>query len=262
MSLKSIIAPFVYSVLDAATLGRGVRRNISGYNVRFPLRWARYFPVDYEPDTFAWLRRSCKQGGVALDIGAHIGLFSVVMARMVGPSGRVFSFEPTPFTNAVLRQTVQLNRPNDNIEVRNEAVADRARQVAFYDTGDTVSNANSMVRPSRSARELVVEAVSVDKFIDTRKLAPSCMKIDVEGAEYNVLVGAQRTYELYHPATHLALHPSSIEQAGQSLHQIWELLGEYGMRVSRLGQLVDRNWFCDQQGLFDVDLHPAGRAAG
>ncbi|NJK44255.1 MAG: FkbM family methyltransferase, partial [Pleurocapsa sp. SU_196_0] len=82
-----------------------------------------------------------RPGDVFLDIGAHIGLFTVVMARLVGPEGRVFSFEPTPSTRAVLERTVRLNQCDDRAEVRPEAVARTSGRSEFFDDRRYRSNA-------------------------------------------------------------------------------------------------------------------------
>src|SRR5438067_2438972 len=132
-----------YRALDLCTAGRGVPRRIGGEVVRFPARWCRYYEAAYEPETFRFLAAQCRPGSTVLDIGAHLGLFTVIMARRVGPGGRVLSFEPTPSTRAALSETVRLNGFRDRVQVRGEAVAGTVGQAAFYCTGDDISNANS-----------------------------------------------------------------------------------------------------------------------
>jgi FkbM family methyltransferase len=259
-ALKSMARSISYGVLDVATGRRGIRRVIGGEPMRFPARWCRYYEPTYEPDTFQWLRRSCRPGGVAMDAGAHIGLFSVVMARLVGPSGRVFSFEPTPFTRRVLEETVRLNKVDGVVEVRGEAVSRSSGVITFFDTGDVVSNANSLVKTDRSKHEVPVETVSIDDFADARNLTVSCLKIDVEGAELDVLEGARRTFERFRPATHLALHPPTFARPADTLGAIWDTLRRYGMSVQRSGRQVNEASFCAQQNLFDVELEPEGAA--
>src|SRR3712207_1541891 len=106
-----------YQTLDYLTLGRGVKRKVGGEIIRFPARWFRYYQADYESETFEFLRAQCRKNSTVFDLGAHIGLFSVVMARCVGPNGRVYSFEPTSLSREVLRQTVRLNGCEDIVEV-------------------------------------------------------------------------------------------------------------------------------------------------
>ena len=102
----NILKETAYAALDAVTFGKGVSRTIGGEVIRFPAKWSRYYEPDYEPETFRFFRENLHSGDTFLDIGAHIGLFTVLGARIVGPQGRVFSFEPTPFTRSVLQEIV------------------------------------------------------------------------------------------------------------------------------------------------------------
>lgn len=245
-----------YAGLDIVTLGRGVRRRIGGESIRFPPRWCRYYASDYEPATFAFLRAHCHPGNTALDIGAHLGLFTILMARRVGPAGCVFSFEPAAATRSVLAETVRLNRCADIARIQGEAVAERSGTVVFYETGDDVSNANSIVRTERGSLAVTVTSVSIDDFVRDRRLHVHCMKIDVEGAELGTLRGGRHTIGACRPSVHLSLHPAQLKASGGSLREIWDLTDELGMVVTRDCRPAVREWFCAQGDLFDVGLVP------
>src|SRR5436190_3736663 len=105
----NIIKDIAYKTLDAVNFGAGVKRRINGDTIRFPARWSRYYEADYAPETFHLFHEHLKAGDTVLDIGGHIGLFAVVTAQLVGSKGKVFSFEPTPFTRGVLQDVVDLN---------------------------------------------------------------------------------------------------------------------------------------------------------
>jgi len=243
--------------LNAATLGRGVPRSIGGETIRFPARFSRYYEADYEPETFRFFREHVKSGDTVLDIGGHIGLFAVVTGRLVGAGGKVFSFEPTPFTRSVLQQVVDLNGVGSSVEVRGEAVSSKRGETVFFDTGNTISNANSLVKTELSTAEIPITLISVDEFARERDLKISCLKIDVEGAELDVLNGARETFLTNRPVARLGLHPPFIIQNGQALDDIWQILDEYKMKVVFNGTAAQKDWFCSQKELFDVDLLPS-----
>ncbi len=247
----------VYKVLDALTPGRGIERSINGERIRFPARWSRYYEADYEPETFRFFRENVKKGDVVLDIGGHIGLFAVVTARLVGNSGKVYSFEPTPFTRSVLKEIVDLNDCSETVEVRGEAVSLQSGETTFFDTGDAISNANSLVRSERSKNGITVPLVSVDEFTQKNNLKVNCLKIDVEGAEFDVLVGARETFLSHRPVARLGLHPPFIVNNNQTLADIWQILSEYKYNILFEGKAVDKEWFCSQPELFDVNLLPS-----
>lgn len=245
-----------YYLVDLVTLSRGVKRTIGDEIIRFPAKWSRYYEANYEPETFKFFRENLREGNVILDIGAHIGLFSVVTSRIVGEKGRVFAFEPTPFTRGVLAQVVSLNGCDDNVDVRPEAVAEKDGVTVFFDTGSEVSNANSLVKTERSKIEFEVPIVTVDSFSKRNNIRVDCLKIDVEGAEYDLLLGAKFTMKDHRPVARLGLHPQSMAARGHSLEMIWELIGDYRYSVSFEGAVMSKEDFCSNDNLFDVNLFP------
>ena len=162
-----------------------------------------------------------------------MGLFSVVMSQLVGKQGRVYSFEPTPSTRSVLREVVKLNGCNHNVQVRSEAVSKEKGTFFFYDTGDLVSNANSLVQTARSAGKIEVNAISLDEFAAEQKEKIDCLKIDVEGAELDLLEGAKKVFTEMRPVALLSLHPMSIKANNQSLESIWNEFGTDGSERAR-----------------------------
>src|SRR5919202_2432184 len=118
--LKQLARRGVYTAVDAATLRRGIPRRINGEAIRLPPEVARYYPAAYEPATHAFIRRHAAPGTAAVDAGAHIGLFSVLMGRAVGLGGRVLSFEPTATTARLLRRTIALNDLDGVVVAREE----------------------------------------------------------------------------------------------------------------------------------------------
>jgi hypothetical protein len=142
------------------------------------------------------------------------------------------------------------------VQVRPEAVALRTGDAMFYDTGDPGSNANSLVAAPGRHLGATVPTVSLDEFVGDRGIKVNALKIDVEGAELDVLRGASATFKRCRPVAHLSLHPASIQQAGGSLAGVWELLQRYRMSVTRGGSPVVEAEFCQAQDLFDVQILP------
>jgi FkbM family methyltransferase len=249
----------VYGVLDRVTLRRGWRRTINGDDIRFPPRWSRYYPRDYQPHTHAFLRRHCRVGTLALDVGAHIGLFTVLMARCVGARGRVIAFEPAPRTAAALASVLQLNGCTDVVAVRQEAVTRESGYATLFVTSDVVSNANSTVPLASAATKLAVEASKVNDIVAEYVEDISCIKIDVEGAEFDVIVGALSTLRHHRPALAIDVHPELLAATGASLGGLWDVLTDEGYEIQHKTAPRDRRWFCGQEALFDVQALPRAR---
>ena len=252
----SMLKSIIYKTIDGVTFGRGISRQFSGESIRFPARWSRYFATNYEPETFAFLRKQLHQGSTFLDIGAHIGLFSVVAARLVGNSGKVVSFEPTPFTRGVLKEVIRINGCSDRVEVRGEAVSSERGKTFFFDTGDTISVMNSLVKNERSQGKFEVITTSVDEFAKEHSLKVDCMKIDVEGAELDLLKGATKTMTELRPTMLLSLHPPFMPDGSEALKEIWSILKEHRYAMEYNSNNVEEDWFCTKKELFDVNLFP------
>ena len=145
-----------------------------------------------EPAVQAAIKEHLRPGMVFYDIGANIGFFSLLAARLVGPQGRVIAFEADPGNAVRLREHI----------VRNDLPWITAEQRAVWSETTTVSFARidpstspdrglGHVTPASSSGTIQVDAISLDDFTRIAP-APDFLKCDVEGAEVEVFRGAQR----------------------------------------------------------------------
>jgi FkbM family methyltransferase len=231
--LRHVVKKLGYPLLEILTSRHGVLRRINGDPIRFPVRWCRYYPSVYEPAKHQLLRLHCRPGWDVLDIGAHIGLFTIVMARCVAPLGRVFSFEPSDDARHVLVETVRLNGCQDVVSVRPEAVSSTSGQAIFYRAQTPACNSNSLVSGPPGSYRVTVPTVSVDEFVSAHGLRVACIKIDAEGSEIEILRGARRTMEQSRPALAIEIHPKLLNDRVWA-DELWELA-----RACRLSWLMD-----------------------
>jgi FkbM family methyltransferase len=136
----------------------------------------------YDAPFTAFLRRTLAAADVFVDVGANIGLFTVLAALQAG-SGRIVSYEPVPALIELLRDNIQLNWVQDRVTVRPVAVADRAGRRSFaYDPR------MQLLGGLTPTGEHVVEVVTLDDDLkDIERV--NLVKIDAEGAEAEVLAG-------------------------------------------------------------------------
>jgi FkbM family methyltransferase len=162
------------------------------------LKWRRhhrnanaYWLGSYELGTQLALQRLLRAGDVFYDVGANAGFFTVLAARLVGPSGRVFAFEPVPENVESVREQIELNRLSWCEVVPLAVGAHSGQRTLSYVPG---SSAMAHLGPRRLGGELQiqVQAVTLDEFI-VHYPFPSLVKLDVEGAEGEVLQGAMET---------------------------------------------------------------------
>jgi FkbM family methyltransferase len=188
-----------------------------------------------ETGHYLWARARTTTGMIVFDCGANIGLFSTMFARQVGPSGKVYAFEPDPKTAKDLKRVLALNDFNW-VEVVEAAVSDKQGEATFVRiVADDVRREGSHLEGhqphlTENLETFAVNVVSIDSHVAHCGAIPNIIKIDVEGAEWQVLAGSQRTLSNYHPVLVIEIHPN-IE--GYFDHQrLIQNLNSYGYEVS------------------------------
>jgi FkbM family methyltransferase len=151
-----------------------------------------YVTGTYEPEVFGSLKKHVAAGDICLDVGAHLGYSTILMSKLVGPKGRVISFEPMPETFLVLGENLLLNGLT-NLDVQSSAVADHCGFIELLaPAGQDLSWTPSITGYSvgSNSHSLTVSLVTLDGFLERLERPPSVIKIDVEGGELAVLAGS------------------------------------------------------------------------
>ena len=187
----------------------------------------------YEPVLQETIRHWTKPGMIAYDIGANVGVFSLLFYAMARPgNGRVFAFEPEPNNIACFERTLARNDCPGIILCR-QAVSDAPGTAAFDRRGGAFSGRLVGRTQGYSATLNIaqVETISVDVCVFERGLPPpDIIKIDVEGNEGLVLEGMRGVLEKYHPIIICELHT----HLGDDGARIREVLLQYGYEISAL----------------------------
>ncbi len=249
-----------YKAIDVITLGNGVPVTINNFKLKLPTKYFRMFPKDYEASSFSFFKKHLKQGDTVIDIGAHIGLYSVFFAKQT--NGKVYSFEPTPDTASVLRETIKINHCKKNVTVVQAAVSEKPGLATFYTDDADVHTGNSLVAldlgsDSKRKGAYQVPVTSVDQVRMENNLTIDFLKIDAEGVELDVLKGARNTFLTDRPKGILGLHPFAYTNKQETLSAIWELLHEYKLQVQADGKTISKEQFCNRdEWVYDVEFLP------
>jgi FkbM family methyltransferase len=165
-----------------------------------------YFEGGGEPEVQAALAQHLRPGMNFFDVGANIGFFSLLVARIVGPAGRVVAFEADPEIAMRLREHVVRNN-FPMVAVEEKAVWSEPRTVYFARTDPATSPDRGLghVVESGSNDAIQVSAISLDEFVGTPN-APDFVKCDVEGAEVEVFRGANRLLTEKRPGILCEMH--------------------------------------------------------
>jgi FkbM family methyltransferase len=178
----------IYTSLDDAAVGKHVRDD------------------NYERDVTALFRSRLRSGMSVIDIGANIGYFTLLAASIVGPQGRVLAIEPNPRNVRLLEAS---RRAND---FRHVTIAQTAagRETGLLILNTSYSNGTTSDLPADLAQFFAAEAVPairLDLLLD-RDTPVDFIKIDVEGAEYNALLGGEATIRRWRPLLVSEFSPS------------------------------------------------------
>jgi FkbM family methyltransferase len=188
-------------------LGAGMQINVHGSALAFAIGNA-------EPPLQAALRGAVHRGATVWDIGANIGFYTLLACRLVGPTGSIQAFEPVPDNAAAIRHNLAINGLTQ-VTVSEMAIADTPGRGTMLVSGySAFSRLASTSVPAEVEACLDVELESVDHLIAERGYpVPDVVKIDVEGAELQVLDGMRTTIARHHPVILCEVHDCNVELA-------------------------------------------------
>ncbi len=168
-----------------------------------------YWLGTYEPDLQDAIRRLIVPGSVAYDVGANIGYISLLLARQVGPQGKVIAIEALPANVERLKRNLELNAFAANVRTVQAAVVDKERKVKFLVHASTSMGkaVGSAGREELYKDEIDVNGVSLDNYVFQQgNPKPDALKMDIEGGEVLAVKGMQRILKELKPILLIELH--------------------------------------------------------
>jgi len=189
-----------------------------------------YFEGSGESEVQTALEQCLRPGMIFYDIGANIGFFSLLAARIVGKDGRVIAFEPDPEIAARLREHVTRNDFRA-ISVEEKAVWSESSTVFFARTDPKMSPDRGLghIVANCAIDTIQVDAVSMDEYVQAVP-APDFLKCDVEGAEVEVFRGAQRLLTEKRPGVLCEMHRDADRR------ELLEMFASFGYTCKSLDE--------------------------
>ena len=186
------------------------------------------FPEEEEAieEYFRWYRP--RPGDLVFDMGAHCGVSTYKLSKLVGTAGKVIAFEPDPLNYSILLRNLK-RHGLDNVVAVNIAVAGETGELPFNCEGTIGSTLTSLMSRKTVGSTSMVEAVTMNDAFE-RWGRPVFCKIDIEGAEIEVLTAAEKALT-DHPI-HLAIDTNHPQADGKMTdHQVEVILRSYGYEV-------------------------------
>jgi len=192
----------------------------------------------WEPESWKMMAEHLGPGATFIDVGAQIGYYSLKAARSVGPGGHVLAVEPNPETLRKLRKNIGASDAGV-VAVAPVACSNAEATLDLFaastvNTGETSLAKNNALQAGAAVRTYKVRARPLDEIArETGVSRVDLIKIDVEGAEYLVLQGAQQTLDRYHPTVMVEIIDRQLREMGSSAAQVVELLRAHGYTAGR-----------------------------
>jgi FkbM family methyltransferase len=259
-TVKHVLAPLVsehvYQYFQGVAKAWDIRRG------RFTEAEIALIPVAVRP------------GDTVVDVGANFGLYCHALSHAVGRTGRVFAFEPVPFTCRTLRLVVRILRLG-NVEVVEKGLSDRAGTVSFtvplqesgaasagqahFSTRCDERRGKEKHAPWPHSRDVTCEVVRLDDFLPHLPDL-SFLKCDIEGAELFAFRGAEQTIDRYFPTVLCEINPWFLDGFGIPLAELTDFffrkdyrLYHYDEGARRLEEMTDLAKIIEDNYVF---IHP------
>lgn len=206
--MNRIVSSIKLDSFELCTLSLG--EPLKGHRMKVPKELIYPFVWgEHEKHVCNLILELVKPGWTIIDIGAHVGYYSLLFAKQVGPQGHIFSFEPLQQNEKLLHENIAMNNYEDIIEVVPMAVSDRTELQKLYLDGSTsqafIDSATREV--GVDIKSCIVPCCSVDDFFMLLGWPPiDLIKIDIEGAETKAIIGMKNVIKMHRPLLIIESH--------------------------------------------------------
>jgi FkbM family methyltransferase len=177
-------------------------------------------------------RRALRPGMVVADVGAHEGLFTQLAAALVGPTGRVWAFEPAPANFRVLKRRTSVF---PQVTIVRAALSDRSgRAHLTIDLRNTTQHSLFAANVGKRRQSHSVSTMALGRALPADLARLDLVKIDAQGAEPQILRGARPVLKRYHPLIAFELWPRGWHTAGSDPIDVFDSLRRIGYTLSHL----------------------------
>jgi len=193
-------------------------------HIQQQLFWYGY----YEREGIATWQTFINNDSIVVDVGANIGLYSLAAATKL-TNGKVYAFEPVAAVRQLLEKNISLNQFTTIVVVPFSVSNTCTIEPVFISAEDNLGMSGLLPPENFSGKKEWVQSVRLDDWAkDTGLQKPDLIKIDVEGAELNVLTGMQQLLQRHQPIIFIEMIEQQLKQYGHSAAEVYQLLNGFG----------------------------------
>ena len=166
------------------------------------------------------------------DVGAHIGIVSLAVSRSISSKGKIFAFEASKQNVNFLKYHIESNNIK-NIKIINKLVTSTDKKDQSFFESNEISGMNSVIsiNEKQITKKTTVQSTTLDEFCETKKIYPDILKVDIEGSEIDMLIGAKGIIKKMKPLIFLSYHPLHIKKLGYDKSFIFDILKELDYEI-------------------------------
>jgi len=193
----------------------------------------------YEPNQTEVVKKYVHEGDTVIDIGAHVGYYTLLMAQLVGKNGKVYSFEPDPVNFQLLKKSVEING-FENVVLIQKAVSNITDKVKlFLGNDDSAINRIYDAKLGDTKESIDVESVTIDEYFKENDELVNFIKIDSEGSEVKIINGMKQFLSRNQELVMMTeFFPFLIKKSGDEPNQYLKSLEKFGFS---LYNILDKN---------------------
>jgi len=193
---------------------------------------ALYLQGIWEPEVTGAFRSLLKPGDTVYDIGGDAGYYTLLFSKAAGPTGRVVVFEPIPKALERIAENLELNGAG-NVTLINTALGSKAGSFVLEKPFE--DSRINLARTNARESDITVTVERFDTLAQSQSIpVPSLVKMDVEGAELEVLQGMEDLVKNHHPSFVIELHPQFLPQFGASVDDVVHWLETRGYHLTAI----------------------------
>ena len=194
----------------------------------------------HEPLTTRIFQQEVKLGDTVLDIGAHIGYYTLISAKIVGETGKVFSFEANPANFSLLEKNIETNGYN-NVTIFQSAISDYQGNAKLFFERSSNTRWSSIYNIHNNGNYIDVKVSTVDELLKDYTGRVNFIKLDIEGAELAALRGLTNILTKNREMKIVVeFRPSILIRAGMDPRQFLDYFTENGFKLSYMDEVHDR----------------------